>query len=119
MSPRSLSLRAAVLAVAALSHLAPFGVTPAEAAPNARFTLRVAPQFPLTDTAAARIQTGMTTEQVRGLIGAPWNTIRFDNTHTTAWDYEYRDGWGYDAVFSVIFDDAGVVVGKISVRHDA
>jgi outer membrane protein assembly factor BamE (lipoprotein component of BamABCDE complex) len=119
MSPRSLSLRAAALAVAALSHLTPFAMPPADAAPNARFTLHVAPQYPLTDTAAARIERGMTTEQVRGLIGEPWNTIRFDNTQTTAWDYEYRDGWGYDAVFSVIFDDAGVVVSKISVRRDA
>ena len=103
MSPRSLSLRAAALAVAA---------------PNARFTLHVSPQFPLTEKQAARVQVGMTTEQVRGLIGEPWNTIRFDNTHTTAWDYEYRDGWGYDAVFSVTFDDAGIVVSKISVRRD-
>lgn len=118
MSPRSLSLRAAALAVAAVSHLTAFGVAPADAAPNAHFTLHVSPQFPLTDRQAARVQTGMTTEQVRGLIGEPWNTIRFGNTHTTSWDYEYRDGWGYDAVFSVIFDDAGVVVSKISVRRD-
>jgi len=119
MSPRSLSLRAAALAVATLAHLAPFGIQSADAAPGARFTLHVSPKFPLTDAAAARIERGMTTEQVRGLIGEPWNTVRFDNTRTTAWDYEYHDGWGYDAVFSVIFDDAGVVVGKISVRRDS
>jgi len=119
MSPRSLSLRAAALAIAALTHLTPFAIPSADAAPGARFTLHVSPKFPLTDAAAARIERGMTTEQVRGLIGEPWNTVRFDNTHTTAWDYEYHDDWGYDAVFSVIFDDAGVVVGKISVRRDS
>ena len=117
MSPRSLALRAAALAVAAVSHLAPAGLPGAIAAPAAKFTLHVSPQFRLTDKAAARVQVGMTTEQVRGLIGEPWNTIRFDNTHTTSWDYEYQDGWGYDAGFSVIFDDAGIVVSKISVRR--
>jgi outer membrane protein assembly factor BamE (lipoprotein component of BamABCDE complex) len=119
MSPRSLSLRAAALAVAAVSHLAPFGIAAADAAPNAKFVLHVSsPQYPLSDKQTARVLVGMTTDQVRGLIGEPWNTIRFDNTHTTSWDYEARDGWGYDAVFSVIFDDAGTVVGKLSVRRD-
>jgi outer membrane protein assembly factor BamE (lipoprotein component of BamABCDE complex) len=116
MSQR-ISLTVAALAATAITAFATLAV-PADAAPNARFTLHVSPQYPLTDAAADRVQTGMTTEQVRGLIGAPWNTIRFDNTHTTAWDYGYQDSWGYDAVFSVVFNDAGVVVSKISVRHD-
>ena len=116
MSQR-ISLTVAALAATAITAFATLAV-PADAAPNARFTLHVSPQFPLTEKQAARVQVGMTTEQVRGLIGEPWNTIRFDNTHTTAWDYEYRDGWGYDAVFSVTFDDAGIVVSKISVRRD-
>jgi hypothetical protein len=33
--------------------------------------------------------------------------MRFNNTRTTAWDYHYRDTWGYDADFSVIIDDGG------------
>jgi outer membrane protein assembly factor BamE (lipoprotein component of BamABCDE complex) len=117
MSRRNI-LTAAALA-AAFSTVAPIAAPVAIAAPSAHFTLHVTPQYPLDDAAVARIRDGMTTDQVRGLIGAPWNTVRFDNTHTTAWDYEYRDGWGYDAVFSVVFDDTGIVVGRISVRRDA
>jgi outer membrane protein assembly factor BamE (lipoprotein component of BamABCDE complex) len=115
MSYRNFPIRAAVLAVLTISTLAPLAMA---ATPTAHFTLRIPGPVPLNDAAAERIHPGMTTAQVEGLIGAPWNTIRFDNTHTTSWDYEYQDGWGYDAVFSVIFDDAGMVVSKISVRRD-
>ena len=65
-----------------------------------------------------KIQPGMKSDDVLALIGPPHARIRFAATKTTSWDYRYRDAWGYDAEFSVIFDDAGLVVSKFSARND-
>lgn len=71
----------------------------------------------LTDDVFAGIQAGMPAAEVLVAIGPPDRKERFDSTRTTAWDYRYRDTWGYDAELSVIVDDRGVVVGKISTRN--
>ena len=66
-----------------------------------------------------RIQPGMKAEQVVALIGSPDATMRFDAAHATAWDYEFRDTWGYDAEFSVMVGDDGVVRSTFTGRRDA
>ena len=71
----------------------------------------------LDDRTVSTIQTGMTAADVLGRLGPPYTKMRFDATKTTAWDYHYRDAWGYDADFSVIIDDSNVVAGKVSVRN--
>jgi outer membrane protein assembly factor BamE (lipoprotein component of BamABCDE complex) len=71
----------------------------------------------LTDDAFNAIQAGMTSADVFARIGPPYAKSRFDATRTTAWDYHYRDAWGYDADFSVIVDDGGAVTGKAKVRN--
>ena len=70
----------------------------------------------LDDRSAGAIQAGMTAAEVLERLGPPYTKMRFEATKTTAWDYHYRDAWGYDADFSVIMDDANVVAGKMSVR---
>ena len=70
----------------------------------------------LNDDAFGAIQRGMPASEVLARIGAPYQKERFERTKTTAWDYHYRDTWGYDADFSVIIDDAGLVASTISVR---
>jgi outer membrane protein assembly factor BamE (lipoprotein component of BamABCDE complex) len=72
----------------------------------------------LRDQVFRQIQPGFNAGEVLAIIGAPHRKSRFEATKTTAWDYSYRDTWGYEAEFSVILDDAGVVVGKFSGRKD-
>ncbi len=69
----------------------------------------------LNDDTFRAIQRGMPASEVLARLGAPYQKMRFENTRTTAWDYHYRDTWGYDADFSVIMDDAGLVASTISV----
>jgi len=68
----------------------------------------------LRDEVFQRLEPGLTADQVFEIIGPPTGKTRFENTKTTAWDYHYRNSWGYDADFSVIVDDANKVVGKFS-----
>ena len=64
-----------------------------------------------------QIRPGMRSSEVLELIGPPYAKTRFEATKTTAWDYHYRDPWNYDSDFSVILDDAGIVVSKLSIRN--
>jgi outer membrane protein assembly factor BamE (lipoprotein component of BamABCDE complex) len=64
------------------------------------------------------IREGMTVSDVMAALGEPVRKTRFPLSKTTAWDYQFRDAWGYDADFSVIMNDAGVVIGKFVARHD-
>ena len=73
----------------------------------------------LNDDVFQTISAGMPANDVLAIIGPPSGKMRFDATKTTAWDYHYRDSWGYTSDFSVIVDDAGIVVGKFSARRDA
>ena len=57
-----------------------------------------------------------TRETVTRLLGLPHRTWEFFRTTQTAWDYRYRDAWGYTADFYVTFSRDGVVVSKFSQR---
>ena len=74
----------------------------------------------LTDDTFFRIQTGTTTrDEVRRMIGPPSRIVRFENLKQDAWDYRFRDAWGYLADFSVMIDDRGIVAGKVTARIEA
>lgn len=74
----------------------------------------------LTDDNFFRIQSGVTTaDQVRRMIGPPSRVVRFDNLQQFAWDYRFRDTWGYLAIFSVMVDDRGIVASKVVVRIES
>jgi outer membrane protein assembly factor BamE (lipoprotein component of BamABCDE complex) len=73
----------------------------------------------LDDAHFAKIEIGKTTrDEVNPLIGPPWRTIDFPHQQHTAWDYLYRDIWGFRVEQSIVFDAAGVVVSKPQVRID-
>ena len=71
----------------------------------------------LNDDVFRSIHAGMPESEVFELLGPPFGKTRFDATRTVAWDYHYRDTWGYMADFSVSFNEAGAVVGKFSARE--
>ena len=74
----------------------------------------------LTDDNFYRIQAGVTTaDQVRRMIGPPGRVVRFENLQQFAWDYRFRDTWGYLAIFSVMIDDRGMVANKVIVRIES
>jgi len=59
-----------------------------------------------------------TIDDVRTMIGPPMRIMEFERRGETAWDYLFRDTWGYRVEFSVIFNVSGVVVGKFAKRLD-
>jgi hypothetical protein len=72
----------------------------------------------LTDRGFARILAGKTTvEEVRRLFGPPFRVTRFERKRETAWDYRFRDTWTYPAIFSVIFNDSGIVTMTMQQRE--
>jgi outer membrane protein assembly factor BamE (lipoprotein component of BamABCDE complex) len=72
----------------------------------------------LTDENFHRIQNGMSEEAVRATLGPPWRRMPFERLQQVAWDYLYRDTWGYRVEFSVMFNAAGEVAGKSARRLD-
>ena len=72
----------------------------------------------LNDDMTARILPGQGSPEVTALIGTPYRRVRFDNLKSTAWDYLYRDTWGYWVEFSVMVGDDDRVVNKVSRRID-
>lgn len=68
------------------------------------------------DDLFARVETGMTTQQVERLAGRPDETMAFPMSNTNSWGYRYQDPWGYLAIFSVTFSPDGRVVSKLSRR---
>ena len=70
----------------------------------------------LDDARFHQIQPGMTREELLRWIGPPFQTVRFPNLGQTAWDYRFRDTWGYIAILSVMVDDQGVVASRITQR---
>ena len=70
----------------------------------------------LNDDTFNRIRPGSTEQEILRMIGPPGDTMHFSRSDTTAWDYRYVDTWGYLAIFSVTFDNKGVVVSKITRR---
>ena len=72
----------------------------------------------LNDDITGRVTRGQSELEVTTLLGTPFNRVRFDNLKSTAWDYLYRDSWGYWVEFSVMIGEDGRVVGKFSKRLD-
>ena len=70
----------------------------------------------LKDGTFNRIRPGLTEQDILHMIGPPGETMHFARSDTTAWDYRYVDTWGYLAIFSVTYDNKGIVVSKISRR---
>ena len=72
----------------------------------------------LSDGTFNAIRPGMTEAQVLQMIGPPREKGYFSNLQQTAWDWKYLDAWGYEAIFSVMFDKSGIVVSKFTKRID-
>jgi outer membrane protein assembly factor BamE (lipoprotein component of BamABCDE complex) len=70
----------------------------------------------LNDDIINRVTVGQNAEEITVLLGPPHRRVRFDNLKSTAWDYLYRDTWGYWVDFSVMMGDNGLVVNKVSRR---
>lgn len=70
----------------------------------------------LNDETFYQVEAGMTRDDILRLIGPPGETMAFSRLRQTAWDYRYVDTWGYQAIFSVSFDDRGIVVSKFTRR---
>lgn len=72
----------------------------------------------LDDRGFARIQVGKSRrEDVLRAIGTPWRQLEFARRNEVAWDYRFRDAWGYPSQFSVIFDQTGVVKETLAIRE--
>lgn len=106
------------LACALLSTAIVLPLTSEAASAGTRIDVYASASNARNDDAFRRIQPGMRAEQVIALIGAPDRKMRFDATRTTSWDYAFRDTWGYDAEFSVIVGDDGIVSSAITTRLD-
>lgn len=70
----------------------------------------------LNDDTFHQVRTGMTRDDILRLIGPPGDTMAFARLRQTSWEWRYVDTWGYRAIFSVNFDESGVVVSKFSQR---
>ncbi len=70
----------------------------------------------LTDDTFQQIQPGMTRDEILRMIGPPGETMAFPRLKQVAWDYRFADTWGYQAIFSVSFNENGVVVSKFTRR---
>jgi len=63
-----------------------------------------------------RVRPGLTRDDILRMIGPPSERMEFPRMQQVSWDYRFQDTWGYVAIFSVIFDANGVVVGKFTRR---
>ena len=73
----------------------------------------------LNDDIVARVAPGQAAAEITALLGAPYRRVRFDNMRATAWDYFFKDTWGYWVELSVMMNDeadGGRVVGKVLRR---
>jgi hypothetical protein len=75
-----------------------------------------APFYKRNDPLFARIEVGMTQQQVDAITGPHDNEMPFPALHQTSWGYFYHDTWGYYCEFSVTFGPDGRVVSKFSRR---
>lgn len=72
----------------------------------------------LSEESFARLEAGKHTPQdVLRLIGSPWRTVYFERRKEEAWDYRFRDAWGYPSGLHVIFNEAGIVTQAIIIRE--
>ena len=72
----------------------------------------------LNDDIIERVALGQSEAQVTALLKLPYRRVRFENLKVTAWDYRYRDTWGYWVDFSVMMGDTGLVTSKFTQRLD-
>lgn len=70
----------------------------------------------LSDDTFHQVRAGMTRDDILRLIGPPGDTMAFARLRQTSWEWRYVDTWGYRAVFSVNFDESGIVVSKFTRR---
>jgi outer membrane protein assembly factor BamE (lipoprotein component of BamABCDE complex) len=70
----------------------------------------------LNDDVVARVVRNATGEQVEAILGKPHQRMRFDNLEATAWDYRYKDTWGYWVDLSVMVNDNNRVMYVIRQR---
>ncbi len=70
----------------------------------------------LNDDTFHQVRAGMTRDEILRLIGPPGDTMAFARLRQTSWEWRYVDTWGYRAIFSVNFDESGVVVSKFTRR---
>ena len=70
----------------------------------------------LTDERLGVMRSGITSEAVLAEIGPPYRKIVFERQKQIAWDYRYRDNWGYIVEFSVMLDTNNIAVSKVSRR---
>ena len=70
----------------------------------------------LNDDTFNGIRPGLTRDDVLLRLGPPGDTMHFALSNNTAWDYRYKDTWGYLAILSVTFNAEGIVVSKITRR---
>ncbi len=70
----------------------------------------------LNDDTFNAIRPGLTRDDVLFRLGPPGETMQFPLSGNTAWDYRYKDTWGYLAVLSVTFDPSWIVVSRITRR---
>lgn len=63
----------------------------------------------LTEENFAKVRPGMTTDEVRYLLGQPAHQARFSLKQETVWDWKTKVDSGMEWYFNVHFDDRGVV----------
>ena len=68
------------------------------------------------DAEFTRVGNGMTRDDTRRALGAPVYAMRFPLSGNESWEYEYRDAWGYTALFCVIFGPQGGVISTFVQR---
>jgi hypothetical protein len=68
------------------------------------------------DELFARIQPGMTQDEVLRMAGPPDQKMPFPLSRTVAWDWRTYDTWGYYVEQSVTFSADGRVVSKYTRR---
>jgi outer membrane protein assembly factor BamE (lipoprotein component of BamABCDE complex) len=72
----------------------------------------------MNDRGFARLEVGKSNQdEVQRLFGPPYQVIPFARKRETSWDYRFRDVWTYPAIFSVIFNDQGIVVQTLQQRE--
>jgi hypothetical protein len=67
----------------------------------------------------ARIDPGLTQDEVRSLAGVPGNVTGDSRKHETMWIYSFTDLWGYPSELDVTFGANGLVTDTYAERtHD-
>jgi hypothetical protein len=62
------------------------------------------------------IEPGLTEDDILRRLGPPRDGMAYPLSRTHSWDWKYMDLWGYPALFSVTFNDRGIVVSKFKER---